>query len=496
MVKKLYENAKNGVDTRGCLSKLRQEIKDDAKMDQLFELVDADMEVMKEFLHSDDPKVRKSAALLMGALDMSDFIEPLIEGYKSEEQLFVRSAYLEALLNYDVTNYLAFFKDKVSELSTITLTEENKKHISEELRGLTELIISVEGVTKHVFNGFNNPKEETYECILLTNKNHLDVTRKLLEGREVELLPFKGGVKLRTSNLRELRDIRTYSDILFVIPGLESLEFEPEKAAAAISQSGLVKMLFDLHKNAKAPFYFRAELKCDLDLEKKSKFAKRFCSEIEHLTNRVLLNSTSDYEVELRLIQNKEGKLNTLLKLYTIKDERFAYLKKHSSASIKPVNAAICAQIAKEYMLEGAQVLDPFCGVGTMLIERQKAVKASSCYGVDINGEAIEAARINTEAVEQIVHYINRDFFTFEHEYKFDEIFTDMPFTLNEKNLPEIEQIYRRFFIQARKVLKEDGTIIMYTRNPGFANKFAKAGGFAIVKGYPIAESTQLMIFR
>lgn len=496
MIRTLFENAKNNIDARNSLGRLRQEIKTDDGMDKLFEVVDADMEGMKEFLHNDDPKVRKNAALLMGALDMSDFAEPLFEGYKSEEQLFVRTAYLEALLNYDITPYLDYFKGKIKELSVAEVTEENKKHISEELRALTELIIRAEGIKKHVFNGFHNPMEETYECILLANKNNLDVTRNILADKDVELLKFKGGVRLRTSKLSELRDIRTYSDILFVIPGLESLEFEPENAADAIAGSDIVTLLKSLHRKSDEPFYFRVELKSSLDLEKKSKFAKRFCAQLERATSRKLINTTSDYEVEIRLIENKDGRLNTLIKLYTIKDERFSYLKKHSSVSIRPVNAALCAQLAKEYLTENGNVLDPFCGVGTMLIERQKVVKAGSVYGVDIDAGAIEAARINTNEVEQIVHYINRDFFTFEHDYLFDEIFTDMPFAANEKNLPELEMLYRRFFVKAKKVLKENGTIIMYTRNPGFANKYARANGYNILKGYPIAESTQLMIFR
>ena len=40
--------------------------------------------------------------------------------------------------------------------------------------------------------------------------------------------------------------------------------------------------------------------------------------------------------------------------------------------------------LAKPYLKEDAAVLDPFCGVGTMLIERNKVLPARSLYGIDI----------------------------------------------------------------------------------------------------------------
>ena len=62
-----------------------------------------------------------------------------------------------------------------------------------------------------------------------------------------------------------------------------------------------------------------------------------------------------------------------------------------------------------------------------MLIERDRLVPAREMYGIDIFGEAIVKARENTQAAGTRVWYINRDFFDFTHDYKFDEIITDMP---------------------------------------------------------------------
>lgn len=507
MIRKLYEDAKAGIDTRQNLSRLRQEIKDDRKRNDLFELVEDDMDSMRRFLLSDDAKTRKNAALLMGELDMSDFAQDLMEAYQKEEQLFVRPAFLEALKNYDIGKSLLFFKEQAKALQNTQLTEENKKHISEELKQLTELIVSVEGIVRHKFTGFG-PLKEPVECILLTNRLHREITEaqvvKEAERRaekdggaseEIKRIPFKGGVRFRTGELRFLRNIRTFSEILFVIPGFAASDFKPEAAARAVADSKIMNLLERLHTGGKrsegeGPFYFRVELKSGLDLEQKSRFAKRFSAELERLTDRRLVNLTSDYEIELRLIESKDGKLNALLKLYTMEDKRFDYFKSHTASSIKPVNAALLAELAKEYLKPDARVLDPFCGVGTMLIERQKTVKADTSYGIDINGEALEGAKRNTEAAGQVIHYINRDFFTFRHEYLFDEIFTDMPFAMGERGLPDIERIYQRFFAQAKEVLAQEGRIIMFSRNTDYAQKYAKRTGYRLMARYLIAEGT------
>ncbi|MCV5804386.1 hypothetical protein OFN34_36880, partial [Escherichia coli] len=52
------------------------------------------------------------------------------------------------------------------------LTEENQKHLMEEMRELSALIVRIEGVSAHKFTGW----EETFDIVLLTNRNHAAVT--------------------------------------------------------------------------------------------------------------------------------------------------------------------------------------------------------------------------------------------------------------------------------------------------------------------------------
>ena len=266
------------------------------------------------------------------------------------------------------------------------------------------------------------------------------------------------------------------------------------KAAATISSSDLLNVLKKAHSGT-TPFYFRVEIKSKIPLDKKSIFAKKFSSELERLSSRQLLNSPTNYEFEIRLIENKIGTFNVLVKFNTIKDERFDYRVENISSSIKPVNAALLVALAKDYMIDNARVLDPFCGVGTMLIERQKIVKANTSYGIDILSDAINKAKINTEAAGQIIHYINRDFFDFTHEYVFDEIFTNMPFRIGRKTEEEIYELYRKFFDKAKEFLTQDGTIIMYSHNRDYVSQLTKENRFTIVKEFEIMDKEETFLF-
>lgn len=102
----------------------------------------------------------------------------------------------------------------------------------------------------------------------------------------------------------------------------------------------------------------------------KSAFVKKVSGHLEKLSERKLVNTTSNYEIELRLIEDKDGNCNLLVKLFTIKDHRFTYRKEVMPTSLKPVDAALTVALAKQYMKEGAQVMDPFCGGETIIIER------------------------------------------------------------------------------------------------------------------------------
>lgn len=500
MVEKLFQDILSGIDVRQNLSSLRQEIKSEYEKEKVEDLIDIDnYRKIVSLLDSEDPKTRKNCALFMGDMELDAlFLQPLFDAYQKEDTLFVKSSYLTAMSCMDYEQFLPELKERLKVLGREELLPENKKHILEEMRILSDMVVRVEGTKKHRFTG----EKREQEFIMLLNRNHIDTVMKQLE--EVENLdmskvkPFAAGITLKTDCLHEILPMRTWHEILFLIDGMKTCEMDALQAAKDVADSKLLSFLKGNH-NGTFPFYFRVEIKSkNMPLDKKSIFAKKLCGEIERLTKRQMINNTSSYEVELRLVETKEKKFNILVRLNTIEDQRFAYRKEVIAASIKPVNAALLVQLAKPYMIPDARVLDPFCGVGTMLIERQKVVKANTSYGIDMYNDAIQKAHINTEAARQIIHYVNKDFFEFTHEYLFDEIFTNMPFPTGHKSEEEIYAIYERFFGCIRTHLEKDGTIILYTHNKDYVKRLVREKNFVILKEFEIntKEYTHLFIIK
>ena len=487
-MQKLFQEIIDGTNVRQALSTIRKEIKDEQKLEQLDALAENRPEVLIHCLSSDDAKTRKNAALLMGDLGFPEFRDPIFRQYQTETTLFVKEAYLTALSAFHCSVYLDEFKSRLEILSQLELTPDNKKHTEAEMRKLNELIISIEGTKKHTFTGYH----EKFHCILLTNRFHKSVTADQITHGTVE--EFPAGLLVTTEDIEELLFIRTYSELLLAIPGLTTCPMQPQDAAKKLAESRLLPFLKKIHKEP-APFYFRIGVKSQMPLDKKSSFVKSLSSEIERMTNREMRNTASDYELEIRLIENKAHSFNVMVKLCTLPDERFSYRKEAISASIKPVNAALLVELAKDYMVPDAQVLDPFCGVATLLIERQMVVKGNTSYGIDIYPDAIDKAKINTEAAGQIIHFINKNCFDFTHNYLFDEIFTDMPFETGHKSDEEIYDIYKKFFDMAGNLLTEDGTLILYSHNPEYVRSLSKGQNYHIIKEWEIMDKENAWLF-
>lgn len=450
-------------EIRSNLSALRAKLREgvDAAYDR--ESVETFVQEHEAFvlglLAAEDAKTRKNAALLLGDLKYQNASDALYNAFVKENTLFVRSAYLDALSQMDVSGKLPEIKQRLAELSAQEVAEENRKHADEELRALRRIVIRYEGIAKHKFDR----KQQKNQVLLFCNKNGRETVRRMTGGRVHPL-----GVLVETDDLIPLMQVRTYREMLFPLGGGMLVDPEPKKAADEVCTL-LIDLCEKYHKE-EMPFYFRIECKAPMTLEQKSNFTKRVGAELERLSGGKLINSTSDYEVELRLIANREGRFFPCVKFYTLKDHRFRYRKNSISASIHPSQAALMMELAAPYLKEGAQVMDPFCGVGTMLIERDIRVPAGNMYGTDTFGEAIEKARENASLAGEEIHYIHRDFFDFHHDYLFDEIVTNMP-VRGKMTKEELDRLYARFFDKATEILKKNAVIVMYTQETGFVKK-------------------------
>lgn len=448
---------------RTNLSSLRQLIKDEEQKKVLLDIVKNQEALFISFLQSDDAKTRKNAALLLGDLAYQNALEALYEGYVSETTLFVKASYLQAMAELDVEDKLPALKEVLNQLLEKEPEPENKKHVDEEIRALRKIMIQAEGISRHT----PDIKGKKVKVLLFTNRTQRETIRRTIDCGEASVHPL--GVLVETEELEKLMQLRTYREMAFPLNLEGFLSDHPVEAAKKVWESGIIDLLNGVHKE-NMPYYFRIECKSAMDLEKRSAFTRKLATELESLSKGQLINSTSDYEVELRLIANKDGLFFPCVRLLTLKNTRFAYRKNAIAASIHPSTAALIVELAKDYLKEDAQIMDPFCGVGTMLIERHKKVPAKEIYGTDIFGEAIAFARENTQLADMRVNYIHRDFMDFKHDYLFHEIITNMP-VRGTKTKQEMDAFYGAFFEKAKTHLFKDGVIIMYTNEIGFVKK-------------------------
>lgn len=447
-------------------------------------------ELLPPLLQDDDAKVRKNAAKLMGYCKKPAFAQLLVNAYLREETRFVRASYLEALAGYPLEPFVELLQKEKQKLLELPVSEENQKHRNEELVALARLLKEDEA-------GAHRFTREPVVCdVLLT----ADACAKqlLYDGIAVEKKKLAApGVLVRTERPWELFSCRLFKEILFFVPGLPTVPENPYEAAKALWSAGFLKFLNRLHTGSGA-FGYRVSLRGPMEKKKKAAFLKHFTGELLRCSGQQLVNLPGNYEIELRFIARKEGGFRVLFKCMRLLDPRFSYRREAVAASIHPVDAAVCMELAAPYLQEGAQVLDPFCGVGTMLVERSRRVPMGTAYAIDTFLEALEKAKGNLARAKVRCNLIHRDFFDFRHDYLFDEIVTNLPFAVRPEDAPEMERLYRAFFPKAADHLKENGILAVYTRNSVLCKSLAESSGFSLrfAKRIQEKEGTDWMIFQ
>ncbi len=495
MIKEYYKQICAGDQVRQNLIALRDELKEEKKRREFAYLLGGDFSKLCELLGDADPKVRRNAASIMGKMESEDLLPILFDAYNKEKTLFIRADYLKAMSGMDYRSVLGSLKERLAQLREAEILPEESKHVREEIHALQEMVSRYEKRESHRFTGWKEP----LELILVTNRCQREVTARQIKTGKVTMLA--GGIRVQNAQVGELCPIRTYREMLFPLESEESLGnfvtgqgMIDDRIGAALAES-VLKLARKLHQGDET-FTFRLEWKSKTERERKGALLRRISDALERGSGDALINSVSNYELELRLLERRDGTFLPMIKFCTIPDTRFAYRRESIAASIAPVNAALVAELARPYLKENAQVLDPFCGVGTMLIERDRAVKAGIMYGVDIYGEAIEKARINTERAGRQIYYVNKDFFEFEHGYRFDEIITDLPQVTANHPIQEIRELYRDFFEIAGGYLQPEALLVLYTTEPQLVIEALKGrGGYKIAEKHTINEKNGAGVF-
>jgi len=490
---KILENLKNGCEVRESLASACELLRTSGGTGVPSEAREALVVFGEQYLGSEEPKVRKNAARLLGLLPEAG-VDSLVEAYRNEETRFVKSAYLQALAGRDISAHREFLSNRLDELRHTEVTEENRKHIGEEIAVLQRLVeITVE---RHPFRGYEADNTVLFvvnPCYRETFLKSVPVVRKKA---------VNGGVLIRTTKLSEVLTNRIWREAVFRVPEVLSVPTDPYDAAKVLAGETVLRYIAE-RLTGEGAISYRIDMRCR-DENLKSTFVKRLSQETDRIAAGKLINSPGDYELTFR-ISETEGQTYRLGILFTgLQDRRFSYRRETVAGSLHPTDAAAVLAIAKPYLVADAQVLDPFCGVGTMLAERMKAGRIRSAFGVDTFGPAIEKARGNVRS--ESVWFIHRDFFDYGQDHMFDEIITNMPFVVSESenttgtskssgdnlmNASAIAELYRKFFRKVPEHLRENGTMIMVSHDPKIAESSIPRN-MSIVLKIPMRERGEM----
>lgn len=416
-------------------------------------------------LAHEDPKVRKNAAVLLGTLADSRDIEAIQSAHANEEYGYVRASLILALGSIPGT---------APYLSSIELNVETAH--PEEIHALS-LVLSRLASLRHPFIALPG----AMDVVLLTVPGfEQDLLAQALSlGLNAESF-VSGEVMVSTSDYPGLFRLRAFSEALF--PIARDINLDAPDIAGAIVEKGVSKLLGKMHASS-GPFGYRVEVKT-LDHAARGKLAASIAMHLGVAPE--LVNSPSNYDIEFRIVPLPDGLCDILLKLYSFEDTRFSYRKTDVPASIAPSTAAAIMLRCQGRMDASHDILDPFCGSGTMLFERLSLMSARRAFGVDISRSAVAAAKGNASGMFDCA-FIHSDALAFKPRRPLGEIYANMPFGHRSLSHAQNIRLYKDLIDLLPGWLAPDGFAALLTMEKRlFRDLISGSSCLRIVNEWPV----------
>jgi hypothetical protein len=404
-----------GEDQRAALKALADIAKKKVGQEALSPLVAREAD---KLIAIDDDKARKSAYKLIGLCAADDCADKLFEALKRENTRFVRPSIILALGNT---------KEPERYLKSYVVEPGEPKHMQAERDAL-----------KKALGKAAMPQQPPMKlrlpqwCTLTAIKPSALAAE--LKAKDAEYRPsrLQGAFEAPTACIKKLR---CFEDALFHV----GKDGDYQAVAAALDAIGCKGQFYRIEAGA-------------VRLEKRR---DAIMAVSKGLALYGYTDNPSAYAFELRLLKGH---------LYAkFADHRFDYRKTSIAASINPVTAASIMRLCEPYMSENADVLDPFCGSGTMLIERALLKPTKSLLGVDISGYAIKAACANRSAARQRIALIHGDILSYGGA-QYDEVIANMPFGIRVSGHMSNLKLYAGFSNKLLDLLKDGGHAFLLTQ--------------------------------
>ena len=437
-------------------------------------------------LRHDAPKVRKNTARLLGQMQKSDDLPALTASLAHEETLFVLPSLILAIGRFDddeAKNALERFSSRMAHFPE---TVENKKHLDQIAQALKTASQRFETLSPCSFTAL--PTDVVIHARAIKGCGALLRQEALASGMKATLkkdtLVASPAQFLQTTQLRCAKDI--------LIP-LSQNEPAPLFPAKAIDIQNWVQSLTPafLHFAALAKKALRCErVHYRIELQGIPHASRAsLAHEIVFCMNSIapdLHNSNAHYHMELRIeYASLSQRASIYARLFVPSDSRFAYRKQSLPASIHPVTAASLMHFALPHLKKDAQVLDPCCGSGTLLIERGMITPTKALVGVDKDVHAIAIARENASHANMPASFIAKKMETFTPQEPFDEIIANLPFGTRVGTQQTITAFHTELVKRLDVFLHAEGIAILYSTQHRLLRQLAKRFGWHIVNEMP-----------
>lgn len=414
-------------------------------------------------INAEDSKTRKNAYVFMGNFLHKDYAIDLIKQLKKEETNFCISSLVLCLGNYKIKNieeilnkYLEFLYKRYNEGDLLEV------HYNEILNSINKVLNKTSGAINHKFNKLDRDVDLYLTCMKpLVNASYAKIKSLFNNARKLE-----EGVLITSDDLNRVFKVRCFYEALISMNGFDIANDDMLNNIAKFLDS---KILEKSHIGEGA-FSYRVEYISEKNKQEKINMYDKVNAFVHNRYGDAYVNNASLYEFEIRIIDKGE-KCDVLYKICTFKDARYDYRVKDLPASINPSSANMMLEEVKQYLKEDANVLDPFCGTSTVLVERS-FISRVNLTGVDIDKDAIEYSKVNTGKLGLSVNLINQD--VLEHEGFYDEIISNMPYGNRVSNHKENEILYKAFVRKLPSLLNDGGVAILLTTELALLKKVVK----------------------
>ncbi len=431
--------------------------------------------VLADLAKADDPKVRKNAARLIGVTERKTLDQVLADTLRRESVRMVKPSQILALgaLQTEAAR-------KVLETYQVQAAadESEAKHVKEETEALRKARAAFVQTITHRFTGMKPLAYSNVRCRLGCERGFETALAEEVQARKaadeiVKIAP--GSVTVEGTDWERLQQVRSFREVLMPL-SRQPLE---KKTCAPLLAEKLSKAMACMHEG-KPPYRFRLETGG-------REGTAEMAAQIEASSGGQLLNAPGHYECELRLAQAEGGRVYPYLKLFTAEDHRYDYRKLSIPASIHPAAAAGLMWLAKPYLKKGAAVLDPCCGSGTLLQERARLSEARPfrVIGCDISAKALDAARANSAAANQLPRqiWIHSDLAKLSLKEPVDELFANLPFGNRVGNHESNVLLYQKLAEKIPEWVKPGGVAVLYTMEGKLLEKeLSRVSGLKILQ--------------